>query len=138
MIKFFVSVIFTLIGSILIGCENNSSEKTAETLLKNFYTEYMTLIASNTLDSKKEEFIKQKYCTKELLNKINKQFEEEELDYDPFLKAQDANLENLSSLKIENVNKDNQYKVRYIDNYSLKKIEINIQMNDSLKIKSVW
>jgi hypothetical protein len=129
---------FILTFLILSGCQTKPTEISGETIVKTFYTEYMTEVSSSNL-IEEENSIKQKYCTKDLLDKIKKQFSEGELDYDPFLNAQDANVNNIPSLTVLRDPKiKDKYIVSYIDNYSKNRITINLLLNDSLKIKSVW
>lgn len=132
----FLTVILTFL--FLSGCQTDSIEFSGETVIKTFYTEYMTEVASSTIVDE-ENSIKKKYCTKDLLDKIKKQFSEGDLDYDPFLNAQDANVENIPSLTVLRDSQiTDKYIVSYIDNYSKQRITINLLLNDSLKIKSVW
>jgi hypothetical protein len=95
-------------------------------MLRTFYTNYITEI-SETSDVKKEisylDSLTHIYCTSSLLEKIKN----EELDYDPFINAQDADIECLRTLTI---NKDaevsNLYVVSYLETYSFQQINIKL------------
>ena len=69
------------------------------------------------------ELIKVKHCTANLINKINR----EEQDFDPFLNAQDCNIEWLKTLSYKNDERNkNLYYVSYYDNYNNVKIIIKL------------
>jgi len=94
-------------------------------MLNNFYHEYIPLV-ENSLDFKKIEKLQKDNCSavfyKEYLNW--------EIDYDPFINAQDANSESLNSLTIERIKKRNKtFRVTYISPYNQKIIEIVITLD---------
>ena len=96
------------------------------------------LSKSGEYNAKKFIEIKEKYCTRALIKKIDK----EELEGDPFLKAQDTDIESLKTLVVKkDSSRDNQYIVYYIANYDKTKILINLKLKkekDQIKIDSVW
>ena len=120
--------------------QSNSVDKQISTMLKEFYTSYITEVAGIS-NEKKVTSIQLKYCTMELVNKIDKQFKTQKIDYDPFIKAQDADTQDLKTLSVaKDLKKPNGYTVSYVDTYSKKKITINltvIKQGDSFKINSV-
>jgi len=116
--------------------QSNSSDKQVLTMLKEFYTNYITVV-SNGAEPKMILSLQKKYCTSDLLKKIPKLIEQS--DSDPFLKAQDSNTEFLKTLSIrKDLKKSNTYIVSYIAD---KKITINlivIHENETFKIAKVW
>ena len=87
--------IFTVVintTSCIQSKNTGSDEKAIIITLKKFYTEYIISIATpdSIPLSKGTDAIQKKYCTPNLINRIQKQFENEEIDADPFLKAQDT------------------------------------------------
>jgi hypothetical protein len=84
-------------------------------MLKQFYTSYISADEESQLT-----LIKKQYCTKKILNRIAK---DEELDADPFLQAQDTDIDWLRTLVInKDTQKPNVYTVSYISNYTKKRI----------------
>lgn len=78
----------------LLHCEfgraqNNPTDKEVFEMLQRFYKSY--ILAWNHLDTdkKKLDSISRKYCEDRLLKKIQLRTKTGDLDYDPFLKAQD-------------------------------------------------
>ena len=103
--------------------QNKSSNDSAATMLKQFYTSYITA-SEQSLDEKKLDLIKKQYCTKRILNRIAK---DEELDADPFVQAQDTNIDWLRTLVInKDAQKSNVYNVSYEDTYTKKRIVIKL------------
>ncbi len=91
--------------------------------LTNFYTLYITESSKNQPNERQLNLIKHKYCSDKLLRKLSL----EELDYDPFLNAQDCDIEWLKTLTITKDNKSkNKYIVGFIDNFSNKKNTIKL------------
>jgi hypothetical protein len=87
-------------------------------MLKQFYTAYITVI-SNENNSDKEEKIRKQYATAKLLKKIQDLTDKEELDYDLFLHAQDADTRMLPYLKIvKDPKKPDTYTVTYGDSFT--------------------
>ncbi|WP_106604844.1 DUF3828 domain-containing protein [Chitinophaga ginsengisoli] len=112
----FVGMLIFL-SSYCLGQQKVSNDSAA-TMLKQFYSSY---IASwDSPDIKKSELIKKQYCTKKILNRIA---DDEELDADPFLQAQDTDIDWLKTLVIsKDTQKPNVYIVSYLDNYTKKRI----------------
>ncbi|MEO8234264.1 MAG: DUF3828 domain-containing protein [Flavobacterium sp.] len=81
--------------------------------LKSFYTSYISENAKNVVDRSFLKELKNKYVTQSFLNKLQKL----ELDYDPFVNAQDYNSEWIKNLGIIKDNsKENTYNVIITDN----------------------
>jgi len=108
---FFVLIFF----SSFCKAQNKASNDSAATMLKQFYTSYITTEEESDL-----VVIRKKYCTKKILNRIAK---DEELDADPFLQAQDTDQDWVKTLVInKDAQKPNVYIVSYVDNYTKKRI----------------
>jgi len=116
--------------------QNKSSDEEIMSMIKSFYTGYITENVKMPPNGSKIFSLKKKYCTTYLINKINNQ----ELDFDPFLKAQDSNIEWLKTLTVKkNVSKKGFYIVSYTDNNKQIIIKLNvIKQNESFKIDSIW
>ncbi len=97
---------------ILIINDTNYVEAEALKMLESFYHDYILLVA-NSINKDEVLSFRKKHCSTSFLIKIRNK----NLDYDPFIKAQDANEEWLSSLKVSKTEK-NLYQVQYLDGYS--------------------
>ena len=110
-------------------------------MLKNFYRAYMTSFAIDPpeVSDIKLDSIRKLYCTKQLTDSLAKAWANSDLDFDPFINAQDADTSNLKSLQIS---KDDQaYSVCYMDYSAKQSVCIHLKLveeNHSLKIASVW
>lgn len=86
--------------------------------LQEFYYSYITEGAKSGSNASALHAIQEKYVTKDLLSQLQHAFSEGELDYDPFINAQDFNLDWLATLTIT---KDEvlpaTYHVSYADAY---------------------
>lgn len=86
--------------------------------LQEFYQAYITEGAKNTTDGTALHAIKEKYVTKNLLSELQQALSKGELDYDPFVNAQDFNFDWLGTLEIS---KDKSlpatYHVSYANSY---------------------
>lgn len=118
------------------------ADQQAMTMLKNFYTAYMTEVATGSAHNfvKKLQKIQKQYCTPKLIDKIPAMIDRTNID--PFLKAQDSNIENLKSLTFQ---KDSRaadlFIVSYTDIYRHNKTTIKlsvIKQKDSFKIDGVF
>ena len=118
--------------------QENTSDEQILGMLKSFYSSYITENAKMPLNIAKIKSIEEKYCTINLLSKL----ENQELDYDPFLKAQDSNIDWLKTLTIKrDSTKQDLYNVSYIEIYSNTKVTIKlivIKQEEFYKIDSVW
>lgn len=93
-------------------------------MLKQFYTEYITEILKTDPSEKKLKSIKKQYCTAGLLSKI----QSVELDYDPFLNAQDADEDWLKTLSVR---KDPQRKK---DGYIISLVDKDTETKTTVKL----
>jgi len=109
--------------------QGSSDEKQIIGMLKSFYTEYMTTLSKDDvrLSVKKIHSLQKTYCTQKLLKELP--MLSEQIDADPFLQAQDSNIEYIKTLSILKSQKIfNQYIVSYIDIYSPNKIKVIIYL----------
>ena len=117
--------------------QNNSSEKEIVEMLKNFYKEYISESAKMPMNEKKINSIKKKYCTSKLLQKIDLL----ELDYDPFVNAQDFEPTLLKTIKFNKIFKSNNiYKACYVWDFNNKTICVKLsikKVNNSFKIDDI-
>jgi hypothetical protein len=120
--------------------QNKSSDEQVIKMLTDFYSSYITTFSEmpSSANTAKQKALKKKYCTATLLKKIEK----DELDYDPFLKAQDSDTEWLKTLVVrKNPKKPNGYLVSYRDPNNNTTISMNVSVikeNDRFKINAVW
>jgi hypothetical protein len=117
----------------------DSSDQEKIKVLKEFYRAYTTEIQHIDLNSERLDSIEKKYCTQKLLD----WWENEELNYDPFINAQDLNPE---LYKILNIYRDNSRENKFIVTYNYfenkpeyeSKIElIVIRSGDGYKIDQI-
>lgn len=96
--------------------------------IRQFYVEYITeLIRKGGPDNEKTEAIQRQYISPELLDRLQRMYEEMDLDYDPFLKAQDSDKSVLEKLRIEkDTAQTNVYRVYIWDNFNKKYKEIKL------------
>jgi hypothetical protein len=95
--------------------KNEAFDNQAKKVIKDFYTDYITSFSTEPpgkSHQKKLESLQEKYCTETLLKKIPSI--SEQMDEDPFLKAQDGDASLLQNLTIANeIQKKNGYIVSY-------------------------
>lgn len=141
-----VILFFYLIG--IYGCLcQEQNYQAQEKFLKHFYFEYLTKTDIDKYDrivvTQNYKKIMNRYCTENLVNKIKRMQENYELDYDPFIKAQDYHISILDFIIIEKspMKKEN-YLVsyRYKNQSEKERIYIDIQVakiNGDFKIIGV-
>jgi hypothetical protein len=140
-------IIFLIIGLLsMTNCDcaqaqNKPSDKQAITMLKEFYTVYITELSKWPINSTELNTIKKKYCTSSLLSKIKAQFKSGQLSADPFLQAQDFDISWLKTLSVNRDSKKlNGYNISYIDSEAKEKVVIRltvIKQGDGHKIASI-
>jgi hypothetical protein len=118
--------------------QTQSSDEQIMKMLNDFYKSYITTFSGmpSPANTAKLKALKKKYCTATLLSKIAK----DELDYDPFLKAQDSDPELLKTLAVKkDPKKPNGYQVTYGDPSALTTINVTvIKQTDGYRINAVW
>jgi hypothetical protein len=124
---------FLLIGlliskSIDIFAQDNPSDTKIILTLRSFYKDYITERSKMPEDFKKIDFIKNKYCTKNLLIKLDK-LTKQGMNIDPFIKAQDWDDDLLTKMDIKKDNKSqNIYNASYLDNYRKTSIIVKLKV----------
>ncbi|KDN55235.1 DUF3828 domain-containing protein [Flavobacterium seoulense] len=117
-----------------------ATDKQVEKMVTTFYKSYLEEFSNQDLkeSERKLDSIKEKYCTKTLLDSISNEFENNELDYDPFIKGQDVSKDVINSLSVSKVEgSENKFKVNYLDKFSDDKVVILVTVideNGSFKI----
>jgi hypothetical protein len=136
-------IILLIAGIALTKAQTTTvADQQATTMLKNFYTAYMTEIATGSAHNfaKKLTSIQKKYCTPDLVDKIPALIDR--ANCDPFLKAQDSNMENIKTLSFKKDSKaPNLFIVSYTDIYRHNKTTIKltvVKQKDNFKIASVF
>lgn len=114
---------------------NNSANKRI-IRLKKFYTLYISEMSKDEINLRKVDSLKTSACSIGFLDYLN----EEALDYDPFINAQDCNISWLEDLTINESNKDkNKYLVCFnksISDSICVKIELKLE-NGEYKINNI-
>jgi hypothetical protein len=135
-----------LLSQLVISCKENDktdkldvnnqkvefSESEIKKMIKEFYTAYITQSQDTISPNKnieKLDSISQIYCTKTLLDSIKNEFENNELDYDPIINAQDSHPEMLKTMMINKNKKADKYNVMFLsDTYDSSFEEVNISI----------
>ena len=137
-VLFFIGIVIFFYSCCNFAQNNLSEDQQMRDMLKEFYTSYIIQFTKWPPDPKKEGSIRRKYCTARLLKEIKN---DEELDYDPRLSAQDSDPKILKTLTITKSDGiPNGYIVTYEDDFTKNKISIKlvvIKEKDGYKIDSV-
>lgn len=103
---------------------NNQGEPKIE-FVENFYKEYITGLSEMPMNFDRVDSIKRSFLTEELYEKL----EEQQLDFDPFLNAQDFDDNILEKIAYnEHPEKIDVVKVSYIDGYTSSTISIFLEV----------
>ena len=119
------------------GQISSSSDKQIRETLKSFYKVYIAENDKMPIDEKKLNSIKRKYCTLKFIKKMKAS----DLDYDPFVKAQDYDKNWLKTMKINKDSKKNIYVVCFMDTYVKTNICVKLlvlKVNKEFKIDNVY
>ncbi|MBK0402091.1 hypothetical protein I5M27_03790 [Adhaeribacter sp. BT258] len=107
--------LFVIILQFICGCNNLSTEKEDILFIKKFYQEYNGELSKEAESISKRDSILKSYCTSRLVSFLEKQYRENELDWDPFLNAQDMNIKTPETLRVIKENsKYNLYSISYV------------------------
>lgn len=103
--------------------------------LKTFYTDYISACSATPQNTADLERLKREFLSEELMEELKVA----ELDYDPFLNAQDCDISWVKTLQIEVIESGNKdYQVSYNDGYGIKTIIVSLQeKNDKLRINKI-
>lgn len=133
-----MSLIF-ITGNNCAQAQNTPADKVI-TMLKDFYTAYMTQFPDISPSRKQKlQAILKKYCTVNLIKKIPKLADQ--IDSDPILNAQDSDAAWAKSLVIEkDPKKADVFAVSYRDGgNTLTTIHLKVvKQNDTYKVDTVW
>lgn len=111
----------------------------ASYVIRRFYAEYVAeWLCGSASDTKS---VSNEYVTKSLRKKLKRLYSEQELDYDPFLEAQDCDGHTLDSMRIErDADRPDIRRVYLWDDFNKRYKEIVLQMKlegDELKINDI-
>ena len=125
-----------------VRAQDSPADKEVYAMLQKFYTSYILTWNNVPGPEKMLDFILNKYCDAQLLGKIKKRTESGDLDYDPFLKAQDVDT---ASLKTFTFGKDprrvDAFTFSYVANQGKYRPVIHLvvnRLNGSNMIRDVW
>lgn len=117
------------------GDTKEKANDTAIRTIRGFYSAYIT--ACDEMPARLEE-VKEKYCTARLLKALGK----EELDYDPFLNAQDCDRSWIATLSVKRDTEEHDlYHVQYKDTSSQESIRLKLRLkheSGAYKIDKVY
>lgn len=107
--------------------ECNHEDDPIRKTIERFYTEYLDALVNN--NDPEVERVKEKYLSRSLAKQIRHMYDTMELDYDPFLQAQDFDRHSLDGIRIEKVDaSDNRYKVYLWDSYNKRYKQVDLIM----------
>lgn len=126
----------------LVQAQNSPADKEVLSMLKSFYTGYVLTWNNFPTQQEKLDSILKIYCDPNLLSKIRRLTKSGELDYDPFLKAQDVDTASLKTFSYrKDPKKADTYTFSYVANGGNFKPVIHLivnRRNGTLKIREVW
>lgn len=114
--------------------DGESVPDSAMVVLRRFYTDYIAgWLSQDGHDDGKERALLRQYLTPRMFDRLQSMYAELELDYDPFLEAQDCDESVLEKLRIERDSlRTGVYRVLLWDNYNRKyrKAELLLRQGD--------
>lgn len=115
------NILFLLLLHILLFAKTAQAQTdSAKMMLLNFYKAYIPTFEMTGI--KQALKVQKQYSTAKLIAWIDKQTEKEELNYDPYVNAQDADQDWLKTIRIEKDAKTlNLYNVSFFDNFEKKR-----------------
>jgi hypothetical protein len=90
--------IITLIGC--NGCNTSNFKDKDVVFIEKFYNDYITELSRNDFQNVNADSVLKMYCTPRLISFLKTQYSENELDYDPFLNAQDVDKGIINTLEV--------------------------------------
>lgn len=143
LLSFIICIQFTFLSSCGQTVQNSSTDKEAEKMLRDFYTNYFNVFVEppSAASQKKLEMLQKQFCTEAFYKKIAEIIEQ--TDADVFLKAQDSDIKYLKTLTVSKDLQNEEYVVSYIaDATPEEKITITLHITlvkegNNYKISSV-
>jgi len=114
------------------------SDEEVFAMLRRFYTKYIRTLNKYPTDERKLQPLLKANCDAKLLARLNDKKWSGSLDYDPFLKAQDVELEWIRSLEVKKVPNKDLYAVSFSETPDRIVVHLAVkEINGILKIKDV-
>lgn len=119
----FMTAVFTAADCTACG----QGDDRARTTIERFYTEYLNALVRN--DDVAVGRVEDKYLSRSLARRIRRMYGTMELDYNPFMQAQDFDSHSLDGMRIENTGaSENIYRVYLWDSYNKQYKQVDLMM----------
>ena len=119
----FMTAVFTAADCTACG----QGDDRARTTIERFYTEYLDALVRN--DDVAVGRVEDKYLSHSLARRIRRMYGTMELDYNPFMQAQDFDSHSLDGMRIENTGaSENIYRVYLWDSYNKQYKQVDLMM----------
>ena len=119
----FMTAVFTAADCTACG----QGDDRARTTIERFYTEYLDALVRN--DDVEVGRVEDKYLSRSLARRIRRMYGTMELDYNPFMQAQDFDSHSLDGMRIENTGaSENIYRVYLWDSYNKQYKQVDLIM----------
>lgn len=119
----FMTAVFTAADCTACG----QGDDRARTTIERFYTEYLDALVRN--DDVAVGRVEDKYLSRSLARRIRRMYGTMELDYNPFMQAQDFDSHSLDGMRIENTGaSENIYRVYLWDSYNKQYKQVDLMM----------
>lgn len=119
----FMTAVFTAADCTACG----QGDDRARTTIERFYTEYLDALVRN--DDVEVGRVEDKYLSRSLTRRIRRMYGTMELDYNPFMQAQDFDSHSLDGMRIENTGaSENIYRVYLWDSYNKQYKQVDLMM----------
>ena len=119
----FMTAVFTAADCSACG----QGDDRARTTIERFYTEYLDALVRN--DDVEVGRVEDKYLSRSLARRIRRMYGTMELDYNPFMQAQDFDSHSLDGMRIENTGaSENIYRVYLWDSYNKQYKQVDLMM----------
>lgn len=119
----FMTAVFTAADCTACG----QGDDRARTTIERFYTEYLDALVRN--DDVAVGRVEDKYLSRSLARRIRRMYGTMELDYNPFMQAQDFDSHSLDGMRIEKTGaSENRYRVYLWDSYNKQYKQVDLMM----------
>ena len=119
----FMTAVFTAADCTACG----QGDDRARTTIERFYTEYLDALVRN--DDVAVRRVEDKYLSLSLARRIRRMYGTMELDYNPFMQAQDFDSHSLDGMRIEKTGaSENRYRVYLWDSYNKQYKQVDLMM----------